>query len=96
MKSSPIFVAAFLASVAYSQTIAELTAELPTCAFDCLETAVTGAGCGITDSSCQCGPEMAAISKVALPCILKACSTAEALSKFLVFFLPTALTSYFQ
>lgn len=80
MKFSPVFVVAFLASVAYSQTIAQLTAEIPSCAISCIENAITGVGCGIADTACQCGAEMVAISQVAIPCILKACSTADALT----------------
>lgn len=69
-----------LASVAYSQTIASEQAMLPSCALSCLETAITGAGCSVTDYNCQCNDKKNAITASATPCILKACSTSDALS----------------
>lgn len=70
-----------LASVAYSQTIASEQAMLPSCSLTCLQNAITGAGCSITDYTCQCGAQKNAITTAATPCIIGACTTNDALSK---------------
>ncbi|KUJ12764.1 uncharacterized protein LY89DRAFT_542272, partial [Mollisia scopiformis] len=68
-----------LASVAYSQTIASELAKLPTCSITCLHNAISGAGCSLTDYTCQCGTAKSAITTAATPCIISACSTSDAL-----------------
>jgi hypothetical protein len=83
MKFSFAAVASLLASVAYSQTIASEVAQIPSCALSCLTTAITGAGCGLTDYACQCGSSKDAITKAATPCVVSSCSTSDALSMFL-------------
>ncbi|PBP22266.1 hypothetical protein BUE80_DR006800 [Diplocarpon rosae] len=79
MKFSSTTVVAILASVAYAQSIAELTAQIPACGQTCLATAITGAGCDIADKACQCGSNMSAITKSATPCVIAGCSSTEAL-----------------
>ncbi|PBP21744.1 hypothetical protein BUE80_DR007561 [Diplocarpon rosae] len=79
MKFSVTTVAVILASVASAQSIADLTAQIPACAQTCLGTAITGAGCEVADKACQCGSNMAAITKSATPCVISACSSTEAL-----------------
>ncbi|CZR59806.1 related to CCW14 Secretory Stress Response protein 1 [Phialocephala subalpina] len=69
-----------LASAAYSQTIADEVAMLPSCSLTCLQNAITGAGCSTTDYSCQCGSAKSTITTSATPCILGACSTNDALN----------------
>jgi hypothetical protein len=91
MKFTYSAITAILAAVAQAQSAADLTAEIPSCALTCLSTAITGAGCQISDTSCQCGSNKAAITTSATPCILKACSTSDALSTSLAF----ALSLYF-
>lgn len=78
-------ISALLASVAYSQTIASELAQLPSCSLTCISTAVTGAGCTLTDYACQCGTGKDAITKAATPCIAAACSASDSLSMFLCF-----------
>lgn len=74
-------ITSLLASVAFSQSISSEVSQLPSCSLSCLTSAITGAGCGLTDYACQCGSAKAAITTSATPCLLKACSTSDALSK---------------
>src|SRR5450432_1617445 len=46
--------AALMTSVAYSQGISDLVAQIHSCAITCLATAATSARCGLTDYACQC------------------------------------------
>jgi hypothetical protein len=80
MRFSTAAVAALVASVAYSQSIADLVAQIPSCAIVCLSTAATGAKCGLTDYACQCGPARDAITQSATPCVLAGCKGDDPLS----------------
>ncbi|TVY40230.1 hypothetical protein LSUB1_G004004 [Lachnellula subtilissima] len=80
MKVTYTTVIAILAAVAQAQSIADLTASLPACSLTCLQTAITGAGCSITDNACQCGSAKAGITSSATPCLLKACQVSDALN----------------
>ncbi|TVY30557.1 hypothetical protein LHYA1_G000549 [Lachnellula hyalina] len=80
MKLTYTTVIAILAAVAQTQSIADLTASLPACSLTCLQTAITGAGCSITDNACQCGSAKAGITSSATPCLLKACQVSDALN----------------
>ncbi|TVY51130.1 hypothetical protein LCER1_G005811 [Lachnellula cervina] len=79
MKVTYTALTAILAAVSQAQSIADLTAELPSCSLTCLQTAITGAGCSTTDNACQCGSKKAGITSSATPCILKACQVSDAL-----------------
>lgn len=79
MKFSIVAVASLFASVAYSQTIASEVAQIPSCALTCLTTAITGAGCGLSDYACQCGTAKDSITTSATPCVLSKCATSDAL-----------------
>ncbi|KAK0106928.1 hypothetical protein ONS95_003644 [Cadophora gregata] len=70
---------AILATAVSAQSIADLTAQIPSCAQTCLATAITGAGCTISDNACQCGSANAAITKAATPCVISGCSSDDAL-----------------
>lgn len=74
-----ITAALILASGGYAQTIASEVAMIPSCALTAIENAVTGAGCGLTDYACQCGPAKPAIAAAATPTIVSDCTTQEAL-----------------
>lgn len=78
MRVSYASIAAVFTSVAYSQSIADLVGQIPSCALTCLATAATSAYCGLSDYACQCGPAKDAITKVAAPCIASACSADNA------------------
>ena len=80
MKFSVVAVASLFASVAYSQTIASEVAQLPSCALTCLTTAITGAGCGVSDYACQCGSAKSSITSAATPCVVSKCAISDALS----------------
>lgn len=80
MRLSYAAIAALTTSVAYSQSIAGLVAQLPSCALVCLATAATGAQCGLSDYACQCGPARGAITQSATPCITSSCTPADAAS----------------
>ncbi|KAM3075350.1 hypothetical protein ACMFMF_006025 [Clarireedia jacksonii] len=79
MKFSYAAITAVLASVAYSQSVGDIVATLPSCSLTCLTTAIAGAGCGLTDYACQCGSAKDAITKAATPCVAAGCSTSDAL-----------------
>ncbi|KAH6674171.1 hypothetical protein B0J14DRAFT_33386 [Halenospora varia] len=80
MKFSYATVFTLLVTTAYSQTVLELEAQIPACGFTCLSSAAVNVGCGPTDAVCVCGTNREALAKIATPCIVKGCSTAEALS----------------
>jgi len=84
MKFTLATVASILAVVA-AQDISSLVSTIPSCADTCLTTAISSANCGITDYACQCGSGKQAITESASPCVIKACSSSDALSM-----LPTA------
>ncbi|KAK4102900.1 hypothetical protein N658DRAFT_494964 [Parathielavia hyrcaniae] len=71
MKEIAFFLAA--ASVALAQNLS----GQPSCATSCLISAISAAGCGPSDMSCQCGPTQAAIGLGAAPCLLWSCSADE-------------------
>ncbi|KAF7520853.1 hypothetical protein G7054_g12660 [Neopestalotiopsis clavispora] len=67
MKSAIILVGAAMA-------VAQNFSGQPSCATSCLSAAITGAGCALDDSACQCGPTQSAIASSALGCLLGACT----------------------
>ncbi|KAF2758012.1 hypothetical protein EJ05DRAFT_374171 [Pseudovirgaria hyperparasitica] len=68
------FVLAALAVAVAGQT----TADIPSCALQCLATSITGAGCSVEDQACSC-EKTDAITTTATPCVLAACSIDDAL-----------------
>ena len=77
-----VALSAILASpFAIAQTPDSLAAQVPSCAFQCLLSAALSAGCGQTDYTCICGTGKDAIRDFAIPCIVKSCSTTDALCK---------------
>lgn len=80
MRVSYAAIAALMTSVAYSQSVADLIGQIPSCALICLATAATIARCGFSDYACQCGPAKDAITKSATPCIASACTADAAAS----------------
>ncbi|KAI1352678.1 hypothetical protein F5Y01DRAFT_87601 [Xylaria sp. FL0043] len=46
----------------------------PSCALPCLSSAITAAGCELSDIACQCGPTQAAIAAKVGGCILSSCT----------------------
>lgn len=46
----------------------------PSCALPCLSSAITAAGCQLSDIACQCGPTQSAIAANVGGCILKSCT----------------------
>ncbi|KAI0405507.1 hypothetical protein F4802DRAFT_597065 [Xylaria palmicola] len=46
----------------------------PSCALPCLSSAITAAGCQLSDIGCQCGPTQGAIATLAGGCILSSCT----------------------
>ncbi|PQE04924.1 CFEM domain-containing protein [Rutstroemia sp. NJR-2017a BBW] len=80
MKFSYAAITAVLASVAYSQSINDVVASIPSCALTCLLPAITSAGCGAADYACQCGSAKDEITKAATPCIAAACSASDTLN----------------
>jgi len=49
----------------------------PSCAIPCLTSAISVAGCALTDQACQCGTGKAAIQTAVTPCLLSACSPGD-------------------
>jgi len=49
----------------------------PSCAIPCLTSAISVAGCALTDQACQCGSAQAAIKTAITPCLLSACSPGD-------------------
>ncbi|KAG9235058.1 hypothetical protein BJ875DRAFT_283735 [Amylocarpus encephaloides] len=80
MYFSIVALSAILASsFAIAQTPASLVAQVPPCAFECLLSAVLSVGCSQTDYTCICGTGKDAIQEFAVPCVVRGCSTTEAL-----------------
>jgi len=73
-------IVSLLASVAWSQSIANGVSQFPSCALSCLTTAISETGCGLTDYACQCGSAKFGIETSVNPCVLKSCSTSDALT----------------
>ncbi|KAH8165006.1 hypothetical protein CIB48_g3244 [Xylaria polymorpha] len=48
----------------------------PSCALPCLSSAITAAGCQLSDISCQCGPTQAVIATKVAGCIISSCTQA--------------------
>ncbi|KAI1365277.1 hypothetical protein F5Y08DRAFT_186479 [Xylaria arbuscula] len=46
----------------------------PSCALPCLSSAITAAGCALSDIGCQCGPTQTAIAEKVGACIFTACT----------------------
>jgi len=63
-----------LSSFATAYTIA----DLPSCSISCFTTAISGSGCGLTDTHCQCTTGLTYITNSVGPCLLKGCSTDDA------------------
>lgn len=82
MQFSNAIIVAFLAATAYSQSVSDLVAEIPSCAVTCLATAASGAGCGIDDFECQCA-DIKAITAAATPCVLDGCKGDDPISKLI-------------
>ncbi|KAL3424565.1 hypothetical protein PVAG01_03847 [Phlyctema vagabunda] len=74
MYFSKVTLASVFAAVAYSQTIADQVAQLPSCSLVCLSDAAAASNCAITDYACQCGDAKDAITAAATPCIVGACT----------------------
>ncbi|RDL37486.1 uncharacterized protein BP5553_04919 [Venustampulla echinocandica] len=74
-----IAIPASLASLAYSQSIPDLAAQIPSCGYTCLVDAAKTAGCSITDYACICGPKRPALIKAGTPCIASGCPLRDAL-----------------
>ncbi|KAF3015926.1 hypothetical protein E8E14_011508 [Neopestalotiopsis sp. 37M] len=70
MKSAIILVGAAMA-------VAQNFSGQPSCATSCLSAAITGAGCALDDSACQCGPTQSAIAASAGVCLLGACPASD-------------------
>ncbi|KAF4462241.1 Extracellular membrane CFEM domain [Fusarium albosuccineum] len=66
-----LYFASLLGSVAAIDSLAELTKELPQCSIECLMTAVSDAGCTLTDAACVCS-NVQEIVKSASPCLIQA------------------------
>ncbi len=81
MKFSATIVAAIFAATAYSQSVSDLVAEIPSCAITCLATGATSVGCGISDYECQCGPDFEKVVSAATPCVLQKCTGDDPISK---------------
>ncbi|KAL8376104.1 hypothetical protein RB595_007291 [Gaeumannomyces hyphopodioides] len=62
-----------LVAVSAAATIAELTAQVPSCAQKCLATAAKEVGCGAADTKCQCG-KLVDMTDKATGCITSGCS----------------------
>ncbi|KAL1842769.1 hypothetical protein VTJ49DRAFT_4254 [Mycothermus thermophilus] len=71
MKASILLLAA--AGIAMAQNFE----GQPACATDCLNSAISAAGCAPDDIGCQCGPTQSAIALSAAPCLLSACGGSE-------------------
>ncbi|OWP01313.1 hypothetical protein B2J93_7297 [Marssonina coronariae] len=80
MHLSLAFVLAIAATQVSGQRISSLVAQLPSCAISCLATASANVGCGISDYACQCGAKKSTLTSSATPCVLSACSNADALT----------------
>ncbi|KAI1755680.1 hypothetical protein F4782DRAFT_486428 [Xylaria castorea] len=46
----------------------------PSCALPCLSSAITAAGCQLSDIACQCGPTQSVIANKVAGCILSSCT----------------------
>ncbi|KAI0522213.1 hypothetical protein F5B22DRAFT_464608 [Xylaria bambusicola] len=46
----------------------------PSCALPCLSSAITAAGCALSDIGCQCGPTQSVIANKVGGCILSSCT----------------------
>ncbi|KAI1181254.1 hypothetical protein F4777DRAFT_526528 [Nemania sp. FL0916] len=46
----------------------------PSCALPCLSSAITAAGCQLSDIGCQCGPTQAVIGEKVAGCIITSCT----------------------
>ncbi|KAK3985697.1 hypothetical protein QBC44DRAFT_153636 [Cladorrhinum sp. PSN332] len=68
-----ILIATFFLGLAQSQNLS----GQPTCATNCIISAVSAAGCAPQDLSCQCGPTKASIGASAAPCLLASCTGTE-------------------
>ncbi|KAI1199090.1 hypothetical protein F5X97DRAFT_322720 [Nemania serpens] len=51
----------------------------PSCALPCLTSAITAAGCQLSDIACQCGPTQSVIANKIGGCILRSCTDPTAL-----------------
>ncbi|KAI0439450.1 hypothetical protein F4803DRAFT_531245 [Xylaria telfairii] len=49
----------------------------PSCALPCLSSAITAAGCQLSDISCQCGPTQTVIAGKVAGCIISSCTQAS-------------------
>lgn len=63
--------ASLLASTAFSQSITDLTSDVPSCAISCLLTALSDEGCSLTEIECAC-QNLNAIAQSAQPCLRQA------------------------
>ncbi|KAF2399220.1 hypothetical protein EJ06DRAFT_522744 [Trichodelitschia bisporula] len=66
-----------LLSLASVGLAADITG-LPYCSLTCFQDAIKAAGCDSNDTICQCTTGKDKITKEVTPCILKACSSADA------------------
>ncbi|KAK0749375.1 hypothetical protein B0T18DRAFT_427501 [Schizothecium vesticola] len=71
MKTAAILLALFAAAGLNAQGL--LNGQ-PACATSCLTSAISAAGCALTDVSCQCGPTITIIASSAIPCLVTACA----------------------
>ncbi|KAI0487598.1 hypothetical protein F4859DRAFT_262980 [Xylaria cf. heliscus] len=51
----------------------------PSCALPCLSSAITAAGCQLSDIACQCGPTQSVIAAKVGGCILSSCTNPQEL-----------------
>ncbi|KAI0475968.1 hypothetical protein GGR56DRAFT_693132 [Xylariaceae sp. FL0804] len=72
MKSVLLLIAA--AALAIAQDTTGYFPGIPSCAIPCLTSAISEAGCQLSDISCQCGPTQTVIAGDAAPCLLSECS----------------------
>ncbi|KAH9907029.1 hypothetical protein F4778DRAFT_610179 [Xylariomycetidae sp. FL2044] len=72
MQFNTLALSLFVAVVA-ADSVSDLRAQLPSCSVDCLNNASTAVGCGVDDTSCQCG-KVDDLTSESIACLSTSCS----------------------
>lgn len=82
MQLSQNVLVAILATLVAADGPGDFVSQLPSCSLACFQTGIAATSCKVADYACQRdATNMETINNIATPCLVKACSSADAESK---------------